>query len=69
MRLMPPSFLTVAALGGCAKDSGDDAPSDSATPVVVDVDGDGLDDVLVGAWADDDGGGNAGAAYVILTGG
>jgi hypothetical protein len=34
-----------------------------------DVDGDGLDDVLVGAWGDDDGGYRAGAAYLILTGG
>ena len=42
MRLMPLSFLTVAALGGCAKISGDDVPSDSATPVVVDGDGDGV---------------------------
>ena len=31
-----------------------------------DVDGDGLDDVLVGAHQDDDGGSGAGAAYVIL---
>jgi hypothetical protein len=34
-----------------------------------DVDGDGLDDVLVGAYYDDDGGTDAGAAYLILTGG
>jgi hypothetical protein len=31
-----------------------------------DVDGDGLDDVLVGALGDDDGGSDAGAAYIIL---
>jgi hypothetical protein len=31
-----------------------------------DVDGDGLDDILVGAFNDDDGGFNAGAAYVVL---
>jgi hypothetical protein len=31
-----------------------------------DVDGDGLDDVLVGAYGDDDGGNEAGAAYIIL---
>jgi hypothetical protein len=34
-----------------------------------DVDGDGLDDVLVGCRYDADGGSNAGAAYLILTGG
>jgi hypothetical protein len=34
-----------------------------------DVDGDGLDDVLVGAYRDDDGGSDAGAAHLILTGG
>ena len=34
-----------------------------------DVDGDGLDDVLVGASGDDYGEGNAGAAYLVLTGG
>jgi hypothetical protein len=33
------------------------------------VDGDGLDDVLVGAYRDDDGGSDAGAAHLILTGG
>jgi hypothetical protein len=31
-----------------------------------DIDGDGLDDVLVGAYGDDDGGGSAGAAYIVL---
>jgi hypothetical protein len=34
-----------------------------------DVDGDGLDDVLVGCRYDADGGSNAGAAYLIFTGG
>jgi hypothetical protein len=32
----------------------------------ADTDGDGLDDVLVGAWSDDDGGSDAGAAYVVM---
>ena len=31
-----------------------------------DVDGDGRDDVLVGAWLNDDGGDRAGAAYLVL---
>ncbi len=31
-----------------------------------DMDGDGLDDVLIGAWGDDDNGENAGAAYLLL---
>ena len=33
-----------------------------------DVDGDGLDDVLVGAYGDDDNGSEAGAVYVVLGG-
>ncbi len=33
-----------------------------------DVDGDGYDDVIVGAWYDDDNGTNAGSAYVYLGG-
>jgi hypothetical protein len=39
---------------------------DSSVSSAGDVDGDGLDDVLVGAWGDDDGGSRAGAAYIIL---
>jgi Ca2+-binding RTX toxin-like protein len=31
-----------------------------------DVNGDGFDDVIVGAWQNDDGGANAGAAYVVF---
>jgi hypothetical protein len=31
-----------------------------------DFDGDGFDDVVLGAWGDDEGGVNAGAAYVFL---
>ncbi len=34
----------------------------------ADFDGDGLDDVAASAYADDDGGSNAGAVYVILAG-
>ena len=33
---------------------------------IGDVDGDGLDDLLVGAWGNDDGGSLAGKAYLIL---
>ena len=33
---------------------------------VGDIDGDGLDDVLIGAFTNDDGGTNAGAAYLLL---
>ena len=31
-----------------------------------DVDGDGLDDILIGADGDDDGGSSAGSAYLLL---
>jgi hypothetical protein len=53
-----------------AKLIGEDA-SDSAGVSVAsagDVDGDGLPDLLVGAYSDDDGGNYAGAAYVIVSG-
>ena len=33
-----------------------------------DVDGDGLDDVLIGAYGDDDNGSSSGAAYLVLGG-
>jgi hypothetical protein len=32
-----------------------------------DIDGDGLDDLLIGAWGNDDGGSAAGKAYVVLS--
>jgi len=48
-----------AKLMGCATGDG------AAIPAVAgDVDGDGLDDVLVGAWGRDDAGTAAGAAYL-----
>ena len=31
-----------------------------------DVDGDGLDDILIGAYGNDDGGSDAGKSYLIL---
>jgi len=42
--------------------------ADSAGRAVsaADVDGDGIDDLLVGAWGEDSGGGDAGAVYVVL---
>lgn len=46
-----------------------EAPSDNAGFCVAaagDADGDGLDDLLVGAWYNDEGGGGAGAAYLLL---
>ena len=33
-----------------------------------DVDGDGFDDILVGAWGEDSGGTGAGAAYLLTNG-
>jgi hypothetical protein len=38
----------------------------SAVAPMGDVDGDGFDDVLVGAWANDGGGGDAGAVYLVF---
>ncbi len=34
---------------------------------VGDLDGDGLDDLVIGAWGNDDGGANAGKVYVVLS--
>ena len=47
---------------------GENANDFSGTSVsnAGDVDGDGLDDVLVGAWGNDDGGAKAGKAYIIV---
>ncbi len=44
--------------------SGDNAGT--SLSVIGDVNGDGLDDLTVGAYRDDDGGTNAGAGYVLL---
>ncbi|MFT5684613.1 MAG: hypothetical protein ACI8RZ_005557, partial [Myxococcota bacterium] len=58
--------LTSAALTLTGESSGD--YSGAAVAGVGDVDGDGLSDIFVGAWGDDDGGSSAGAAYLILGG-
>ena len=38
----------------------------SAVSGAGDFDGDGINDTLIGAWGDDDGGSSAGAAYIVL---
>ncbi|MDP2311522.1 MAG: Ig-like domain-containing protein [Pseudomonadota bacterium] len=49
-----------------AKVYGEDASDYAGLGIAAgDVDGDGLDDMLVGAYQDDSGGSNAGAAYVV----
>jgi len=47
---------------------GEDADDDSGWSVASagDVNGDGRDDFLIGAWRDDDGGAEAGQTYLIL---
>ncbi len=51
------SFVGEAALDGASRVSG-----------AGDVNGDGFDDLLVGAHGNDDGGSGAGKAYLILSG-
>ena len=58
------SSAAVALFGESDSDSAGGAVSSAG-----DVDGDGLDDVLVGAIGVDDGGSVAGATYLVLTGG
>ena len=56
--------LAVADVRLTGEDSGDQAGWSTST--AGDVNGDGLDDLLVGAFGNDLGGGNAGAAYLLL---
>ena len=47
------------------EDASDGAGHGLAGGAGSDTNGDGYDDVFIGAWGDDDGGGNTGAAYVV----
>jgi hypothetical protein len=47
-------------------EGGGDRAGFSSVSIAGDVDGNGYDDLLVGAYGDDQGGGDAGAAYVVL---
>ncbi len=56
--------LSVAEYGFLGEEEDDHAGRSVAS--AGDVDGDGLDDILIGAWKNSDGGNNAGKTYLIL---
>jgi hypothetical protein len=56
--------LSTASASFCGEDAGDNAGYSVAS--AGDVNGDGYDDILIGASGDDDGGSSAGQTYLIL---
>jgi len=49
-------------------EASDDYVGSESISSAGDVNGDGFDDLLVGAWGQDEGGDEAGAAYLVLGG-